>query len=705
VIRNLRLRLSSKKIDERILNPFIPRQIELHENVKLPDLEVPLTQHYGQRGEDLIVKSILDSILFQRKLNYKNVWYIEIGANHPISTSATFLLYENGARGVLVEANPKLIQSLSDVRPEDTIINAAIVGTGEGKVKLFVSSADELSTTVKSNLDFWPDYPVVEEVEVDKTEVTELLLKYYPEQSISFISIDCEGPDFEILERIDLDRFPFDVIQIEPSNHINYKATEGISRYLFHKGYSLISKTEVNCIFLKIKDLPHFRQELEIPFSWEACSFDIFDTLLTRRFKDPRSVIYNFCAKNGIDFERRLSADNGARSLEEIYIEAGIPLELMAKEIEEELENLVPIRENIGKVKQGDTFVSDMYLNENQIRTLLGKINLSDHPIYVSNSDKASGSYWKNLQKETYPLIHFGDNIISDYRNALEVGIRAVLCTQSEFTQYEQLIKEQNEQLAYLLRELRLSHIDSQSDIVDKTSCTYNLTLLFAFCEILYKKNRNLVFLGRDSFQLYRIYSRYFGDCEYLQFSRDLLDDLETCRQKLRSFASISPLFVDIVSTGATWTKLNDEFDVFVLIKIVDWSYSYSDPNLRNLDYVFTNEEVKHSTVLELLNPARNGRLKSLDPTTLESQEFAEHELNPALIEKLLFASDKAVKLRPHYDGIKGKIKDPILLAKSSLTSIWEKEVMLSSYFKESILAETSNLNDLQKNLSRKLSS
>jgi hypothetical protein len=92
VIRNLLLRLNSKKTDEKIANPFILGKIKIYENLKLPDLPVPLTQHYGQRGEDLIVKSILDSIILERDLTYENVSYFEIGANHPVSTSATFLL-------------------------------------------------------------------------------------------------------------------------------------------------------------------------------------------------------------------------------------------------------------------------------------------------------------------------------------------------------------------------------------------------------------------------------------------------------------------------------------------------------------------------------------------------------------------------------------------------------------------------------------
>jgi FkbM family methyltransferase len=695
VIRNLRLRLSSKKTHGRIPNPFIPDQIKLHRNVKLPDLPVPLTQHYGQRGEDLIVKSILDSIIFERNLTYENVCYFEIGANHPISTSATFLLYLNGARGVLVEANPKLIPSLSEVRVGDKIINAAVRGTGQGKTKLFVSSADELSTTIKSNLDFWPDFPMEEEIEVDQIEIDGLLKKYYRNQSVSFLSIDCEGPDFEILERIDLERFPFEVIQIEPSNHINPNTTAGISKYLEYKGYRRISITEVNCIFVRISNCKNgFSNDINLD-SNQHSSFDIFDTLVTRRFKDPKSLLIDFCTRHSIDFEKRISADNGNRSLEEIYLEAGIPLEFMDLELDEEILNLIPIRRNINRVKLGDTLVSDMYLTEPQLRKLLRKFDLHRQQIYVSNSDKASGKYWGNLAREAYPLLHLGDNKISDYQNAVQVGVRAVLCTDSDFTDFENEIAKHSKSLSFLIRELRLSELDDDSSPIDRISIESNLTLLFAYCEMLCKLNRNLVFLGRDCFQLYEIYKNFFGTCEYLQFSRDITADRNLAKKKLRGVESERPLYVDLISTGLTWSKLDDEFEVIVLIYVNTWTYGTKDVEVTKLDYIFTSATIKFSTALELLNPAREGRLISVNPDTLEPSEFAAHEHRKFEIERLLLASEAAIRKKSFYLEIAGQITDPKSLAKFALDSIWEKDSILRSTFSGQLKSEESHLEDL----------
>ena len=60
---------------------------------------------------------------------------------------------------------------------------------------------------------------------------------------------------------------------------------------------------------------------------------------------------------------------------------------------------------NIKKIKDGDIFVSDMYLSRDDIRQLLNyhKIN-PNTSLYVSNSGKASGYMYENLIQE-YKII------------------------------------------------------------------------------------------------------------------------------------------------------------------------------------------------------------------------------------------------------------------------------------------------------------
>jgi hypothetical protein len=532
-------------------------------------------------------------------------------------------------------------------------------------------------------------------VTVQSLDISTLLAEHFSQKEVSFLSIDVEGPDFEILERIDLDAFPFDVIQIEPSNHIHRHSIERITNYLFLRGYRLVALTEVNSVFSRNQEASIRGSFVSLPFSAHRLSFDVFDTLIARRFGDPKTVVRNFCAKYGIDYDRRISADDGTRSLEEIYLEADIPLEHMEHELEEELENLIPIKQNQTKVRPGDILVSDMYLSKNQLRTLLKEFGLEKNELYVSNSDKATGKYWRELPPAEAPLLHFGDNPISDYTKALEAGVGAVLCNQADMTQHELRVMKHNDHLAWLLRELRLAHMDSNSNVIERIAYSMNVTLLFAYCEILFQKKRNLVFLGRDCFKLSEVYRTFFGPCEYMQFSRNILGDLDLAAQKLRSARAEDPLFVDLVSTGTTWAMLQDEFEATVLIRIMDYSWGDAELSTKNLSSVFSSYDVKHSIVLELLNPAQEGVLLSIDPETLAPKSFGKHEMHETVKQVLLDASKHTLDKARHYKNIAGRINNPRELALTALEEIWESDEGLRAQFFSSIQAEEENLKRL----------
>ena len=53
-------------------------------------------------------------------------FYIDVGSNHPIRHSNTFKLYLNGWSGLLLDANPILINKSKSVRKKDISINAII---------------------------------------------------------------------------------------------------------------------------------------------------------------------------------------------------------------------------------------------------------------------------------------------------------------------------------------------------------------------------------------------------------------------------------------------------------------------------------------------------------------------------------------------------------------------------------------------------
>ena len=169
--------------------------------------------------------------------------YIDVGANHPIENNVTAYFYARGWRGITIEPNPDFIPMYARLRPEDT--NLAIgVGASDGSLTFHrVTERTNADTAGLSTLDdaqarAWAlrGYQVVDR----KVEIATLdnVLKKHPLGRISFLSIDVEGFEKQVLQGISLKVHKPEVVLLEadaPMTEIpNYLQWEGI---LLRAGY------------------------------------------------------------------------------------------------------------------------------------------------------------------------------------------------------------------------------------------------------------------------------------------------------------------------------------------------------------------------------------------------------------------------------------------------------------------------------------
>lgn len=235
-------------------NIFVYDEIEKF-GLKAPDIEVLSQRYYSQCAEDIIVVSILKALAARRRFDLSTERYLEIGANHPVATSATYLLsLELGMSGVLVEANPALINDLKRIRKRDLVLNKAIVADDSKSAELFVSNQNELSSLSRLFVEDWQDgaVGVKEVVTVQATRMNDVFEEFFSERPPLYLSIDTEGLDLDLLADVDWDRWRPAVVQAEPSEHFIEKNAELISQLLESKGYVLVAKTAVNLIFLDV---------------------------------------------------------------------------------------------------------------------------------------------------------------------------------------------------------------------------------------------------------------------------------------------------------------------------------------------------------------------------------------------------------------------------------------------------------------------
>jgi hypothetical protein len=209
-------------------------------------------------------------------------------------------------------------------------------------------------------------------------------------------------------------------------------------------------------------------------------SWDVFDTLITRRCGHPYSVFDLMGAVLGEDFRTsRIQAEGAARaskkeiSLEDIYdqlqSEKGWSAEerrsALELEIRTEIENVIPIAENLSRVRDGDVLVSDMYLPHDVIMGLLRAAGLDkDVTLFVSTHGKADGSMWRRLNAQYFILKHTGDNPRSDFLRPLWHRIPAGLTEASTETPWERMLRCNGAPaLSAYVREMRLRGLEKDA--------------------------------------------------------------------------------------------------------------------------------------------------------------------------------------------------------------------------------------------------
>ena len=142
-----------------------------------------------------------DVLLYHLFKDESNIFYIDVGCNDPIDCSDTKLLYERlNARGINIDMQSEMIERMDIDRPEDINLCTA-VGNNTGKVKYYKYREQGLMSTV-----YYQD--IFDELEAamnsDITTLENICDEYIGENEITFLKVDVEGYEKQVLEGINL---------------------------------------------------------------------------------------------------------------------------------------------------------------------------------------------------------------------------------------------------------------------------------------------------------------------------------------------------------------------------------------------------------------------------------------------------------------------------------------------------------------------
>lgn len=216
---------------------------------------------YAQCGEDILMDLALSALKIDKPT------YIDVGANHPILNSNTYLFYHRGGRGVCVEPNPALWRVLKRERPYDTCLNAGVAASAQKSADFYVMSSTPLGTFSAEEAKKYVEdkhyghQEIREVIKLPLMTIAEIAEKYLG-NAIDVLSIDTEGYDMEIIRSIDYSRLRPKIICAETARYDdsgNIRKLVEVNEHLEKQGYVLFADSYINSIFLDKRYLSAIR--------------------------------------------------------------------------------------------------------------------------------------------------------------------------------------------------------------------------------------------------------------------------------------------------------------------------------------------------------------------------------------------------------------------------------------------------------------
>ena len=199
---------------------------------------------YSQHGEELILATIFKAIGIDKPS------YIDLGANHPTFGSNTAFFYEQGCRGINIEANPLLMDLFKMARPGDINLNVGC-GTEEGTLLFYIFNDTSGRNTFSPR---WVDFyesrkldKVTKTIELPVTKLKKITDKYCADGFPDLLDCDIEGMDYDVLADYDFAADGPKVILAE----VPPLESDKFDKMLKNKGYFRYCRITGNAIYVR----------------------------------------------------------------------------------------------------------------------------------------------------------------------------------------------------------------------------------------------------------------------------------------------------------------------------------------------------------------------------------------------------------------------------------------------------------------------
>jgi len=202
-----------------------------------------IEESFSEHGEDLL---ILD-------MHPKQGFYIDVGAYDGVRLSNTYMLEQNGWRGICIEPNYDMFCKLISNRPHSFCINSAVVSPWNKSVAKFYHEPTGLMGGLKPDVESVSHHYNVAGVQEPFRGFDEcytqtitldnaILISGIPR--VDVLSIDTEGTDMEVLSGLSLNKWKPQIIICESVSNPDIEEYLNIFKYVLYK------ELEINQVFV-----------------------------------------------------------------------------------------------------------------------------------------------------------------------------------------------------------------------------------------------------------------------------------------------------------------------------------------------------------------------------------------------------------------------------------------------------------------------
>lgn len=333
---------------------------------------------------------------------------------------------------------------------------------------------------------------------------------------------------------------------------------------------------------------------------YEVISFDIFDTLIKRKYLFPQDLFEHLgrIAEDPSFALKRKKAEKKARklskvqdiTLDEIYKQLPKYRKYEKEEKLLEISNtfvngeIKPLYDKAVKLNKKIIAVSDMYLDKETISSLLKKAGYGHFDkIYISGEygkTKWTGDLFdiviKDLKIEPQKILHIGDNYKNDYLIAGKKGIKTFYYQEKNLFRYKKFAKfslHGKELEKSCLFSLCDDYYKRTDDYFKRLGFTYGGPLCLSFIEWFYpllKENNfsDILFISRDGWILKKVFELLYPNNKikphYIYAAREICKNVDSQEYKKylekQNITGKKIALVDMVAKNYTAHKFLQQF-------------------------------------------------------------------------------------------------------------------------------------------------